>query len=90
MATPITRTAACFSLLAAARILVDRGHLRDTLRYQATAKQMELGTNRIYGATHQFGDPQRNIPERKWLGLSEADRRMIVEVLHDLLRRILK
>lgn len=32
-----------------------------------------VGTNKIYAATHQFGDPNRNIPERSFLELTDGD-----------------
>ncbi|MDR2551444.1 MAG: phage virion morphogenesis protein [Desulfobulbus sp.] len=36
-------------------ILRARGHLADTIHYQADNNGMRLGTNRIYGAIHQLG-----------------------------------
>lgn len=38
-----------------ATILRARGHLADTIRYQADEGGLRIGTNRIYGAIHQFG-----------------------------------
>lgn len=35
--------------------LMKDGHLRDTITSVATAHSAEWGTNRIYGAIHQFG-----------------------------------
>ena len=32
-------------------------------------------------ATHQFGDPERNIPARPFLGVSDEDNRFIVDTL---------
>jgi len=37
------------------KILVETGHLRETLRYQIQGDTLLFGTNVIYGATHQFG-----------------------------------
>ena len=73
--------------LAQARILVESGDLRDTLHYLATADRLKFGTDRKYGATHQFGDPERNIPARPFLGLSDADRAEIVAILREHLER---
>ncbi len=66
------------------KILVLDSYLKDLLRYQIEAggTVLRFGTDRIYGATHQFGDRRRNIPARPFLGLSEADRRMMVDVLN--------
>jgi phage virion morphogenesis protein len=64
-------------------ILVLRGYLHDTLRYQADADSVEWGTDRLYGATHQFGDAGRNIPARPFLGLSADDERTILDIVQD-------
>ncbi|MDH5298670.1 MAG: phage virion morphogenesis protein [Desulfobulbaceae bacterium] len=37
------------------KVLRQRGHLADTIRYQADEGGVRIGTNRIYGAIHQFG-----------------------------------
>lgn len=73
------------------KILVLDSYLKDLLRYQTEAggTQLRFGTDRIYGATHQFGDSKRNIPARPFLGLSEGDRRMVVDVLNKYLARAL-
>ena len=73
--------------LAGLKILQDRGTLHDTLRYQASASGVEIGTDRIYGATHQFG--RGNIPARPFLGLSAGDRQDILAIVRDHLARAL-
>lgn len=35
--------------------LTDRGHLRDSITWRATPDGVEVGTNRVYAAIHQFG-----------------------------------
>lgn len=65
------------------KILVLDGFLRDTLAYNADGQGLELGTNLIYGATHQFGDEERGIVARPFLGISADDEQMILETLHD-------
>lgn len=40
-----------------------------------------VGTNALWGATHQFGDPERNIPARPWLGLSDEDQTEIMDII---------
>jgi phage virion morphogenesis protein len=57
-------------------ILRGEGDLIDSIDHQVSGNEVEIGSNLIYAATHQFGDPDRNIPERPYLGLSsenEAD-----------------
>lgn len=72
------------------RILLLDEILRDTLHYQADADSLQFGTSREYGATHQFGDPRRNIPARPFLGISEEDEREITEILAEHLNRTLR
>lgn len=47
--------------------------LRDTLNYQAEPQTLYFGTPLEYGAAHQFGRPEINLPERPYLGLSDID-----------------
>lgn len=69
----------------AGKILVLDGYLRDQLRYQASSDRLEFGTDRVYGATHQFGRPEAGIPARPFLGLSEEDERQVLEILTEYL-----
>ena len=67
------------------KVLILDGYLRDTLRYRPSSDQVELGTNRIYGATHQLGDEDRGIPARQFLGVSDGDEVEMVSILEDYL-----
>lgn len=69
----------------AALILTLNGYLRGTLNYKAEKDRLRLGTPLIYGATHQFGRPEQNIPARPFLGLSDADLAMLHEALREYL-----
>lgn len=51
--------------------------------------ELLLGTATVYGATHQLGDSERNIPARPYLGLSDAVRAELVDILHDYLAEAL-
>ena len=42
-----------------------------------------IGTNRVYGATQQFGDPYRNIPARPFLGVSDQDEADLLGIIQD-------
>lgn len=55
--------------------------LRDTIRYQAGRQSVEVGTDRIYAATHQFG--RGPIPARPFLGISHDDQTEILQILRD-------
>lgn len=64
------------------KILVLDTFLRDDgLSYSAAHSGLEFGTDKIYGATHQFGDPDRNIPARPFLGISDDDETEILEII---------
>ena len=74
----------------AAGILVFDDVLRGTLRYQVSGHTLALGTDRPYGATHQFGrDFGRGapIPARPWLGISKQDEDVLREHLAKALGR---
>ena len=68
-----------------AKPLIDRGHLMGTLNYQATAREVRIGTPLIYGATHQFG--RGAIPARPFLGLSQSDEQELLDILNEHLGR---
>jgi len=65
------------------KILIEHGGLMDSLHYNADAHSLEFGTNLIYGATHQFGSEDGDIPARPFLGISEDDQREIVQIIDD-------
>lgn len=71
------------------KILTLSGDLRGLLNYQAGPRDVRIGTPLIYGATHQFGAPERHIPARPFLGLSSADETELLDLLQDHLRRAL-
>lgn len=69
-----------------------RGGMLGSLNYQLAGNNaVEIGVNKKYAATHQFGRGQmtaikgrRNmpaIPARPFLGISEDDRREIVDII---------
>jgi len=68
------------------KLLVLDDQLRGTLRWQAEPHQLAFGTDRVYGATHQFGRAEAGIPARPFLGLSAADLREVEELIADHLR----
>tara|TARA_R110002050_G_scaffold269917_1_gene412428 strand:- start:47232 stop:47681 length:450 start_codon:yes stop_codon:yes gene_type:complete len=65
------------------KILVLEGFMRDTMAYNTDSHGLEFGTNRIQGATMQFGDTERNIVARPFLGISTDDEQMILDTLND-------
>jgi phage virion morphogenesis protein len=79
------------------KILQESGELRDSLHFSVYQNVLEFGTNKVYGATHQFGArrgdlgvtkrgdpiPWGDIPERPFIGLSDDDIQAIDEILTD-------
>lgn len=77
------------SWLSKQKILTDSGDLRDSIRYQVKGGAVLVGTNKVYGAAHQFGAEfsilktraHAKIPARPYLGISDRDRKEILEIL---------
>lgn len=69
--------------------LLGEGDLFDSLGYVVGNDGVEIGTNLIYGATHQFGDDERGIPARPYLGLSDNDESDLETVVDDYLEGLL-
>lgn len=71
--------------------LTDKGRLRGAMTHVARRDGVDVGTNVIYGAIHQFGsgDLERpsNIPARPFLGLDEADGRAVERLVERLIER---
>ena len=68
-------------LLKGGQTLTDTARLRNSITHVATAEQVEVGTNVVYAAIHQFGsgdlEKPKNIPERPFLGIDDDDRNTI-------------
>ena len=66
------------------KILTESGQLKNSIRYQMISNNtVEIGTNKIYAAVHQFGFKKKNISARPFLGLSEKDGNEIVGIIND-------
>ncbi len=50
-------------------LLQSKGHLVDSIQSVAGFGQTEIGSNLVYAATHQFGDAERSIPKREFMGV---------------------
>lgn len=70
-------------------ILELEGDLRDSLVHLVTGNSaVEVGTNLVYAATHQFGDEKRGIPQREFLGLSPENEQQINGLLDEWWRGV--
>ena len=65
------------------KLLQYSGNLLDTLAYQTDDYGVKFGSNKIYARTHQYGDADRGIPKRAFLGINEENKKAIVEELFD-------
>ena len=68
--------------------LVMRGHLRDSQTHVAGPRSVEVGTNLVYGAVHQFGGRAGRglsvtLPARPYLGLDGDDEAEILDIIND-------
>ena len=64
--------------------------LRDSFSYEASSAGVEFGSNRLYAATHQYGDDSRGIPARPFLGWSSAEEAALDDVLQQHLEGVLR
>jgi len=81
--------------MASMRILFRAGHLRASITARPAADRVEVGTNMVYGAIHQFGGAagrgrRVTIPARPYLGLSVADADRVEGLVQDYLREVLR
>ena len=72
------------------KVLIESGMLMESLHYNVAPDRLEFGTDRIYGATHQFGRPEANIPARPFLGISREDEAEILNIIEDRILRALE
>lgn len=63
------------------RILTESGTLADTLHYQLSKGELQIGSNIEYAATHQFGRDE--IVARPFLGIAPFERDNILDILQD-------
>jgi phage virion morphogenesis protein len=63
------------------------GFLGGQIVYQASDSDVRIGSNRIYAAAFQFGYEPRNQPAREFLGLDDADRQTLLDLVADLYER---
>ena len=56
------------------------------LFYDATDKALEIGHDEEYGATHQFGDEERGIPQREHLGTSDDNEQELLDIAAEWLQ----
>lgn len=71
-------------------LLQFKGGLADSIQHVYGTKEVEVGSNLIYAASHQYGDRRRRIPARPYLGLSRQNQSDIRSVTEDWLEDMLR
>lgn len=71
-------------------LLVGEQSLLDSIQYAIAGPSVDVGSNLVYAATHQYGDPDRNIPARPYLGLSSDDERDIMDLVDDIVAGVIE
>lgn len=59
--------------LAGAKILIDKGRLKNSMGFRVRRNVLEYGTNVIYAAAQHFGFKKKNVPARPFLFFLKAD-----------------
>jgi phage virion morphogenesis protein len=80
------------------RPLLDTGRLRRSITFRATSNVLAFGTNVVYAAAQQFGNPDNRlfggklapVPPRRYLPLSAVGRQLAPEALRDALPLIVR
>lgn len=70
------------------KLLIDTGRLVNSITSRHTNSYAEVGTNVVYGATHQFG--RGPIPARPFLVVQADDERAFAEVIAEHIAEPLK
>jgi len=72
-------------------LLESGGFLLDSITYAVflSGDRVEAGSNMIYAATQQYGDKERNIPARDFIGLSNDDGNELEKTVDDFLMRVM-
>lgn len=81
-------TARAQKIVSGAKILIDSARLMNSITYRAGQEAVEIGTNVIYAATHQFGRNKGRgapIPARPFLVVQPEDEVYITEAIEGYL-----
>jgi phage virion morphogenesis protein len=71
-------------------LLMNEDHLLDSITFiRDGSKGVKVGSNMIYAATHQFGDEDRNIPARAYLGVSADNENDLIDAIDEYLDEVI-
>lgn len=63
------------------KLLIKTGKLKNSIYVEQQRDSVSVGTRVPYQATHNFGDPGRNIPQREYLLVQEQDKNRIIDII---------
>lgn len=72
------------------KILQESEDLKNSIEVLVGDLTASLRSELVYSATHQFGDPSRNIEQREFMGFSQQDEKAISDILRTDVKKILK
>ena len=71
-------------------LLSNEGELTQSIAFNISGNELQVGSDLIYAGTHQYGNPDRNIPQREFLGMSKQNEVEIYTELDDYMNSLLK
>lgn len=69
-------------------LLQSLGPLLNSISYQMQGSSVLVGSPMVYAATHNFGDPERGIPQREFLGVEGQDFEDLIGICEDYLEAL--
>lgn len=70
-------------------LLQKEGGLLNSITHNLNGDEVEVGSNLIYAATHQYGDEEkRKIPARPYLGITPENEADLAQIAEDFLERV--
>lgn len=69
-------------------LLQGQNHLLNSITFQVVSDSVLVGSPLVYAATHQYGDKERGIEQREFLGLEGADLEDVIGMIEDYLEEI--
>lgn len=69
-------------------LLQGENHLLNSITFQVIGDSVLVGSPLVYAATHQYGDKERGIEQREFLGLEGADLDDVIGMIEDYLEDI--
>lgn len=76
------------ALLTGGQTLVDTAQLKGSIDYEVFEDAVTFFSDAIHAATHNFGDPERNIVQREFMLLQDVDIKEIEKIFKNHFERL--